>query len=108
MPVDELARQAELGADLSDLVLEQVAQRFDELEMHALGQAADVVMRLDEVGLTRRRSGRFDDIGVDRSLREPANVIEPRGVLLEYLDELGADDLAVGLRVSYAVVARHE
>ena len=38
-------RQAELGAELADLVLEQLAQRLDQLELHALGQAADVVVR---------------------------------------------------------------
>ena len=38
---------AEGGAELADLVLEELAQRLDELETHALGQAADVVVALD-------------------------------------------------------------
>jgi hypothetical protein len=29
------------------LVLEQLAQRLDQLQFHALGQAADIVMRFD-------------------------------------------------------------
>jgi hypothetical protein len=39
-------------AEQAHLVLEQFAQRLDELHVHALGQAADIVMALD------RHSGR--------------------------------------------------
>ena len=65
---DEALGQAELGADGADLVLEQRAQRLDELELEVLGQAADVV-----VGLDRRRAGAaagLDDVGVQRALDE--------------------------------------
>ncbi len=61
----------ELGADGADLVLEQHAQRLDELELQVLGQAADVV-----VGLDRRRAGAaagLDDVGVQRPLDEVAS-----------------------------------
>ena len=40
-------RQAELAAEHAHLVLEQLAQRLDQLQLHALGQAADIVVRLD-------------------------------------------------------------
>jgi hypothetical protein len=40
-------RQAEFAAERAHLVLEQFAQRLDELHVHALGQAADIVVRLD-------------------------------------------------------------
>jgi hypothetical protein len=39
--------QAELAAEHAHLVLEQLAQRLDQLHVHALGQAADIVVRLD-------------------------------------------------------------
>ena len=42
--------QAELLADHPDLVLEQLAQRLDELELEVLGQAAHVVVGLDVGG----------------------------------------------------------
>ena len=45
-----LVGQAQLGADGAHLVLEQVAQRLDQLELHVLGQAADVVVGLDAGG----------------------------------------------------------
>jgi len=49
--MDHLGGQAELHADAPHLVLEQLAQRLDEPELHRLGQAAHVVVRLDDVGL---------------------------------------------------------
>ena len=40
----DLLGQAELLADRAHLVLEQVAQRLDELEVHVVGEPADVVV----------------------------------------------------------------
>ena len=42
--------QAELLADAAHLVLEEEAERLDELHPHVRGQATDVVVRLDERG----------------------------------------------------------
>ena len=47
MPADEGLGQAELAAERPHLVLEQFAQRLDQLHVHALGQAADIMVRLD-------------------------------------------------------------
>jgi len=47
MAADEGLRQAEFAAERAHLVLEQFAQRLDQLHVHALGQAADIVVRLD-------------------------------------------------------------
>jgi hypothetical protein len=52
MPADHLLRQAELAPDVAHLVLEQLAQRFDQLELHVRLEAAHVVVRLDR----RRRA----------------------------------------------------
>ena len=51
MAEHHLARQAEREAELAHLVLEQLAQRLEQLEVQRLGQAADVVVRLDGDGL---------------------------------------------------------
>ena len=95
----------ELGADRADLVLEQVAQRLDELEVHVLGQPADVVVALD-VGRGLRAG--LDHVRVQRALHE-----EPRaGVLardlLEDADELLADRLALGLGIGHPGELREE
>ena len=55
---DHRLGQAQLQADLADLVLEQVAQRLDELEAQVGRQAADVVMGLDLLGGLRLRGRR--------------------------------------------------
>ena len=103
---DEPLGQPELGADGADLVLEQRAQRLDELECEVVGQAADVV-----VGLDRRRAGAaagLDHVGVERALDEEARVAELGRLLLEDADELGADRLALGLGVGDAGEPREE
>ena len=40
-------RQAELTAQVADLVLEQFAQGLDQLHVHALRQAADIMVGFD-------------------------------------------------------------
>src|SRR5437870_3753664 len=44
---DDLGRESEELAELPDLVLEELPERLDEPELHAGGQAPDVVVRLD-------------------------------------------------------------
>ena len=68
MAADEGLRQSQLTAERPHLVLEQFAQRLDQLHVHALGQAADIVVRLDR---HRRAAGErhaLDHIGVERAL----------------------------------------
>ena len=89
-PHDALG-QAELLADGADLVLEQPAQRLDQLEVHLLGEAAHVVVTLDLGGLPRAA---LDDVAVERALHEELGVDELARLLLEAADELLADDLA--------------
>jgi hypothetical protein len=67
---DDFLGQTEFQAEQPDLVLEQAFQRLDELELHVLRQAADVVMALDERGgIAGDRHG-LDDVGIQRALRE--------------------------------------
>ena len=77
MAADDLGGNAEHPTELAHLVLEQLAQRLDELELHALGQAADVVVALDgRRGPLERH--RLDDVRVERSLRQELHVAQPR------------------------------
>ena len=69
----DLLGQAELLADRAHLVLEQVAQRLDELEVHVVGEAADVVVRLDHRVVA---AARLDDVGVERALHEEPRVVD--------------------------------
>src|SRR5207249_1924889 len=95
---DDLLGQPQKLAELSDLVLEELAERLDELELHLQRKAADVVMGLD--GRRWPAEGdRLDHIGVERALGEPRDVAELFRLVLEHGDELGADALALELRV---------
>ena len=84
---------------LAHLVLEQLAQRLDQLHVHALGQAADVVVRLDGDRRPAGEGHRLDDVGIERALGQEVGAAELARLLVEDVDEGGADDLALLLRV---------
>ena len=73
---DHRLGQPELGADRADLVLEQVAQRLDELEAQIGRQPADVVVGLDLLGRLRLRRRALDDVRVERALGQEVDPAE--------------------------------
>ena len=102
MAEHELARQAERDAELAHFVLEELSQRLEQLEMQRFRQPAHVVVRLDRMRFLRLGSGRFDHVGIDRSLREPSGAGDFLRLGLEDVHELAPDDLALLLRVGHA------
>ena len=105
VPPHDLGRQAELQADLADLVLEEGAQRLHQRESQVVRQASDVVVALDVGGAGA--PARLHDVGIERALHEEVDGLAllaglrndtARG-LLEDPDELAADDLALLLRI---------
>ena len=106
MAVDHLVRQTEFRADGAHLVLEQLTQRLQQLEVHALRQAADVVVRLDDVGLPGPGRGRLDHVRIDGALGKPFGILDFRRLCLEYFDEHTPDDLAFLLRIGDALERR--
>ena len=112
--VHHLGGQAEFEADAAHFVFEQLAQRLDQLQLHVLGQATDVVVALDDMRLAGLGAGGLDDIRVDGALREELDALAsisgselPR-FLVEHLDEQSADDLALGLGVADALELAEE
>ncbi|KAF5038565.1 hypothetical protein DSECCO2_552940 [anaerobic digester metagenome] len=101
MAPDDEVRQAQLARHLAHFVLEQFAQRLDELQVHLFRQAAHVVVALDDGGRALVRH-RLDDVGVQGALRQEVHVPEGLGFLVEHLDEGVADDLALLLGVFHA------
>src|SRR5207248_3314116 len=88
-------------ADFPHLVLEELAQRLDERQMHSFGQATDVVMAFDR----RRRALEgygFDDVGIERALREKRHIRYRPRLLLENLDERHTDDFSLTFGVVLA------
>ena len=108
VPPDQRVGQAELDAQPADLVLEQVAQRLDQLEAELLGQAADVVVDLDR----RRRpvglAAALDHVGVERPLGQEVGAGDRAGLVAEDLDERMADPPALLLRLGHAVEGLEE
>jgi len=96
--VEHLVRHAEGDAGGADLVLEELAERLDEGEVHAFGEAADVVVALDDRARALEGDA-LDHVGVERALHQEAGALDLLGLLLEDLDEDAADDLALLLRV---------
>ena len=60
--VDHFSGKAEFDAEFADFVLEEVAQRFEELQVKRVGKTAHVVVRLDGLRLLRLGAGGFDDV----------------------------------------------
>ena len=100
--VDEMLGQAQLAAELAHLVLEQFAQRLDQLQFHARRQAADIVVRLDRDRGAAEWADRLDHIGIERALRQELDVADLVRLLVEHVDKGGADRLALFLGVGDA------
>jgi len=100
--VDHVVRQAQFQAQTADFVLEQLAQWFDQLEVHFIRQATHVVVGLDHVGLAALGASRLDHVGVDGALGEVLDVVQFVGLGIEHVNEGAADDLAFFLRVGLA------
>ncbi len=72
-------------------------RRFYQRHFHGLGQAADIVVGFDHMGLAGLGRRRFDDIGVDSALGQPVDVFEGGGLHIENINERVANDFALFL-----------
>ena len=101
LPPDHVLGQTELETDPPYFVLEQFAQRLDQFQLHALRQAADIVMRLDGLRGSFYRN-RFDDIRIQRSLHQKIDRTDAVRFVFEDADEFIADEFAFLLRIGDA------
>ena len=83
-----------MATDAAHFVLEEPTERFAELQVHFLGQSADVVVALDDLA---RDVERLDAVGVDGALRQPLDIPDLGGLLVEDLDEVRPDDFYFSL-----------
>src|SRR3546814_16585547 len=105
MAADQALRQAELAAERPHLVLVELAQRLDQFHVHAIGQAAAVVVRLDGDAGAAGEGDRLDDVGVERALGEKIGAADLGSLLLADVDTAAPDDLALPPRVLDATTA---
>ena len=103
MAADEGLGQAKLAAQRPHLVLEQFTQGLDQLHVHALGKPADIVVALDRDAGTAGEADAFDHVGIERALGEEVGAADLLRFGLEHVDELGADELALGFGVADSV-----
>src|SRR3546814_12060199 len=68
MPTDTDVRQAQFTAQLTHLILEQFAPRFNQLHVHALGKAANIMMALDRYRWPAGTADAFNDIWVQSAM----------------------------------------
>ena len=93
-----------MQADLADLVLEQVAERFDDLpEIDKIRQTSHIVVGFDDGGFTAQ-SGLYH-IRVDRSLNKIIYGADLMRDFFKYTDELFAYDLALAFRLLHTCKA---
>src|SRR5690554_224135 len=102
LPENEFSRHAKLEAHGADLVLEEQPKRLDELEIHAFGKAAHVVMTLNDALFPAAERDALDDVGINRALNEEAGAFDPSGLALKDLDEEPPDDLSLHLGIRHA------
>ena len=94
LTIDHVVGQAKLLAYHTHLVLKQQLDGFNQLKLQVIGQTANVMMRLDRT--------RLYDVRIDSTLSQETDALQLTGLLLEYADELGTDNLALLLGVSHA------
>uniref|UniRef100_A0A0N4ZGT3 NAD-specific glutamate dehydrogenase n=1 Tax=Parastrongyloides trichosuri TaxID=131310 RepID=A0A0N4ZGT3_PARTI len=99
MAADEGVGQAQFPAQYAHFVLEQFAQGLDQLQLHEVRQAADVVVALDDVRGAAGRGHALDHVGVEGALGQEGGAFDLGGLAVEHLDEDAADGLALGFRV---------
>ena len=71
-----------------------------EFKLQVFGQAAYVVVALHHLGSL---GAALHDIGIDGTLAEEVDAVELACLLLEYADELAADDLTLLLGVGHVL-----
>src|SRR5690606_22821532 len=108
MAIDHGRRQAQGDTQLSNFVLEQLAQRLEQLQIERIGQTTNIMMRFDGNSLARLGAGRFDHVRVDGALGQPAGVGQFAGFGLEYFNKFLANDLALLFGVGDAGQLAHE
>src|SRR5436190_17317609 len=128
LTVYDFLRQTELQSCLAHFVLEQLAHRLDEFEMHFLGQSSDVMMAFDHLrGIALDRHA-LNHIRIKRALRQKFVAAPPAcrragrtrrgefavtvhlifleeflGGMLKYFDEFIADQLSLRFGVGHSL-----
>ena len=95
MPPNKDIGQAQLAAQIADLILEQFAQWLDQLHVHPLGQTANIVMAFDRDRWPASERDALNHIGIERALRKEIRPADFGSLSLEQIDKRSADEFAL-------------
>ena len=96
-------RQTELEPQPADFVLEQVAQRLDQLEAELLGEPADIVVDLDRRRGPVGRAAAFDHVRIKRPLGQETRAGDRACLVAKDIDEDMTDPPPLFLRVDHSL-----
>src|SRR5690606_33057956 len=102
MATDKAVRQAKFFAEQANFILEQFAQRLDQLHLHTFRQATDIVVRLDRDRRSAGEGNAFDHIRIKRALHEEVRAAQLLGFFLKHFDEETSNRLALLFRIGFA------
>ena len=102
MPPDDPLRQAQLEAEGSHLVLEEIPKWLDQFEFEIVGQSAHVVVELDRGSRPVGGGAALDHVRIERALREELRPFDFAGLVGKTLNEGLADSLPLLLRLGDA------
>ena len=102
MTADELALDAQGTAHTAHLVLEEGTQRLHNLQVHLLGQAAHVMVRLD-LAARSVDAHALDDIGIDGALGQPTRAFDLLCLGIKHIDKRRTNGFSLGFGVSDAL-----
>ena len=102
----DVVGQPERRAQRAHLVFEEVVQRLNQVEMHALREGNQIVVRLDGARLPAGLAcAALDDVGVDGALGQVLHRAPVLSQILrhreELLPELRTDDAALLFRIGH-------
>ena len=108
LPPDHVIGHPELLSEQPNLVLEEVLQRFDELQFHPFGEPPHVVVGFDDGAWPTEGRAGFDQVRVEGSLGEEFRITDLPRLFIENLDENPSDDFPLPLRVRHPAEAVEE
>ena len=98
LPVDKVLWQTKRDAQCTNLILEEVVQRLNQVKMNALWEWNQVVVALDGCSLAAGlASTRLNNVRVDGALCQELNAVQLLGLVKEDLPELGANQTTLHL-----------
>src|SRR5215208_576798 len=99
MPPKNLFRHSQFPSDKSYFVLEQLAQRFDQFQIHLLRQTADIVMTLNHSRWTTH-GNRLDHVRIKCALDKVTNVAQLSCLFFKDINEHFPDPFSLLFRIS--------